>query len=258
MSVQSMPAKTARNLRRLVALCGLAVLGLPAVSNAAVMQTTLDRLLPAGNENGGIVIGDKRYSNFSYSSTGSAPVRAQDVNVRISNDADPSSTDPVARAGQRYTLEFTFGMDAFPGERTDLVIGYNLDVLSTDFINRAGLRFNGSVPSQGVGDAAASVVETVSSRNGSDVAVGSTGDTKVLDVFNDGPGRLEDSNSDFLALNLTRSLHFVKDIIVSSRPTGGYVAISVVTNTVDQVPEPAVISLVTFAGGALLLRRRRA
>jgi hypothetical protein len=249
MSVQSMPAKTARNLRRLLAVCGLAVLGLPAASNAAVMQTTLDRLLPGGNESGGIVIGDKRYSNFSYSSTGSAPVRAQDVNVRINNDANP----------QQYTLEFTFGMDAFPGERTDLVIGYDLDVLSRDFINRAGLRFNGSVPSQGVGDAAASVVETVSSRDGSDVAVGAPiRDTEVLDVFNDGPGRLEDSNSDFLALNLTRSLHFVKDIIVSSRPTGGYAAISVVTNTVDQVPEPAVISLIGFAGGALLLRRRRA
>jgi len=249
MSVQSMPAKTGGKLRGLLALCGLAVLGLPVVSNAAVMQTTLDKLLPGGSTAGGITIGDKQYTNFSYASTGSAPVRAQDVNVRISNDANP----------QQYTLEFTFGMDAFPGERTDLVIGYDLNVLSSDFINRAGLRFNGSVPSQGVGDAAASVVETVSSRDGSDVAVGAPiRDTEVLDVFNDGPGRLEDSNSDFLALNLTRSLHFVKDIIVSSRPTGGYVAISVVTNTVDQVPEPAVISLVGFAGGALLLRRRRA
>jgi len=36
------------------------------------------------------------------------------------------------------------------------------------------------------------------------------------------------------------------------------VAISVVTNTVDQVPEPAVISVIAFAGGTLLLRRRRA
>lgn len=249
MSVQSMPSKTARNLRRLLALCGLAVLGLPAISNAAVMQTTLDKLLPGGGTDG-IVIGDKRYSNFSYSSTGSAPVRAQDVNVKISNDADP----------QKYNLEFTFGMDAFPGERTDLVIGYDLDVISgRDFINKAGLRFNGSVPSQGVGDAAASVVETISSRDGSDVAVGAPiRDTEVLDVFNDGPGRLEDSNSDFMALNLTRSLHFVKDIIVSSRPTGGYAAISVVTNTVDQIPEPGTLSLVALVGGAALLRRRRA
>ena len=249
MSVQVMPANTARKFRRLLAVCGLAVLGLPAVSRAAVVQTTLDQLLPGGNSSGGLIIGDKRYSNFTYSSSGSAPVRAQDVNVRISNDGD----------AQRYTLQFTFGLDAFPGERSDLVVGYDLDVLSSDFINRAGLRFNGSVPSQGPGDAAASVVETVSSRDGSDVAPGApVRDTEVLDVFNDGPGRLEDSNSDFMALNLTRALHFTKDIIVSSRPTGGYAAISVVDNIVDQIPEPGMISLVSLAGGAMLLRRRRA
>ena len=249
MSVQVMPSKMARKFRRLLALCGLAVLALPVVSNAAVMQTTLDRLLPGGADQGGILIGDKRYSNFTYSSTGSAPVRPQDVNVRISNEADP----------QKYNLEFTFGMDAFPGERTDLVIGYDLDVIGLDFINRAGLTFNGSVPAQGVGDAAASVVETVSSRDGSDVAPGAPNrDTEVLDVFNDGPGRLEDTNSDFMALNLTRSLRFVKDIIVSSRPTGGYAVISVVVNTVDQIPEPGTFSLVAVVGGAVLLRRRRA
>jgi len=249
MPVQSKPATTARNLRRLLAFCGLAVLGLPAVSKAAVMQTTLDTLL--GPNSPGITIGDKRYSNFTFASTGSAPLRPSDVNVRISNEENPDQ--------QRYTLQFTFGMDAFPGERTDMVIGYDLDVLSRDFMNRVGLRFNGSVPAQGPGDAAASVIETVASRDGSDVAPGApVSDTAVLDVFNDGPGRLEDSNSDFMPINLTRSLHFVKDIIVSSRPTGGYVAISVVDNIVDQIPEPAAVSLISIAGGAVLLRRRRA
>lgn len=258
MSVQLLPAKTARNLRRLLTLCGLAVLGLPAVSNAAVMQTTLDTLLTGGNNQSGVTLGDKRFSNFTFASTGSAPLRPQDVNVRIDNDADPTSSDPARRNGQRYTLQFTFGLDAFPGERTDMVVGYDLDVLGSDFINRAGLRFNGSVPSQGVGDAAASVVETVQSRDGSDVAPGAPiRDTEVLDVFNDGPGRLEDSNSDFMTLNLTRSLRFTKDIIVSSRPTGGYAVISVVDNIVDQIPEPGSIALLGLAGG-LLIRRRRA
>ena len=253
MSVLSMSAKSARKVRRLLAVCGLAVLGLPAVSNAAVLQTTLDTLLPGGNNQGGLVLpgGDKRYSNFTFASTGSAPLRPSDVSVRIDNDAP---------GGQRYNIQFTFGLDAFPGERTDLVICYDVDIISgNDFINRAGLRFNGSVPSQGVGDAAASVVETVQSRDGSDVAPGAPiRDTEVLDVFNDGPGRLEDSNSDFMALNLTRSLRFCKDIIVSSRPTGGYAVISVVDNIVDQIPEPGVMSLLTIAGGAVLLRRRRA
>jgi hypothetical protein len=261
MSVQQMSSRVARRFRRLLFLCGLSAVCLPAVANAAVMQTTLDQLLPGGNSSSGIVIGDKRYSNFTFSSGGQAPVRAQDVNVRISNDA--TATNPN---GQQYTIQFTFGLDAFPGERNDLVICYQLDVLSNDFINRVGLRFNGSVPSQGVGDAAASVIETVSSvdpdgagpRTAPDVAPGLPDrDTEVLDVFNDGPGRLEDDNSDFMTVNQTRSLLFCKDILVSSRPDGGYAAISIVDNVVDQIPEPGAIGLVSLVGGSMLLRRRR-
>ena len=76
MSVQNMSANLARNMRRLLAVCGLAVLGLPAVSNAAVVQTTLDTLL--GENNPGIVIGDKLYHNFTFSqSTPTSP----DVNA---------------------------------------------------------------------------------------------------------------------------------------------------------------------------------
>lgn len=250
MSVQMTSAKLARNVRRLLALCGLVVLGLPGVTNAATVQATLDQLLPGGNQAGGLTIGDKRFSNFSWASTGSAPVAARDINVTINNNDNP----------QRYNLQFTFAMDAFPGERTDLVICYDLDVLSTDFINRVGLRFNGAVPAGGTGGGtAASVVETVSSRDGSDVAPGApVRDTEILDVFNDGAGPLEDTNSDFMALNLTRSLRFCKDIVVSSRPDGGYAVISIVDQIVDQVPEPGSIALIGFAGGAMLLRRRRA
>ena len=256
MSVQAMPAKMARNLRRLLAVCGLGVLVLPAVTNAAVFQTTLDQLIDDPSTPGvdesltrGITIGDKRYSGFQHNSTGSAPVDPEDVTVRVSNEGDP----------QRYTLQFTFAEDAFPGERTDLVIAYDLDVLSSDFINRVGLRFNGSVPAQGTNpNTSASVIETVRTRDGSDIQPGAPiTDTLVLDVFNDGPGNLEDSNSEFQTINLTRRLHFEKDIIVSSRPDGGYAAISIVDNVVDQVPEPAAFAMVSLVGGAMLLRRRR-
>ncbi|HZN66678.1 MAG TPA: PEP-CTERM sorting domain-containing protein [Tepidisphaeraceae bacterium] len=260
MSVQQMPARVARKFRRLLFLCGLAAFGLPAVANAAVIQTTLDQLLPGGNQSGGIVIGDKRYSAFTYSSSGQAPVAARDVNVRISNEG----TNNVGN--QQYTIQFTFGLDAFPGERNDLVICYQLDVLSNDFIDEVGLRFNGSVPSQGPGNAAASVIETVSTidpdgagpRTAPPVAPGSNDSTMVLDVFNDGPGRLPNDNDEFQDVNLTRSLLFCKDILVSSQPTGGYAAISIVDNVVNQVPEPGMISLALIGGSALLLRRRKA
>jgi len=78
-----------------------------------------------------------------------------------------------------------------------------------------------------------------------------------LDVFNDGPGRLSDDNSDFLVINPQRTLQFTKDILVSSQPTGGYAAISVVDNIVDQVPEPTMLGLITVLGGGFFLRRRR-
>jgi hypothetical protein len=255
MPVQRLTARFAKKMRRLVLICGAVALALPGVAGAATVQYSLADLLASGSQSGGFTIGDKRYSGFTFSSNGSAPLAARDVNVRV------TSTDatPTIPGDDRYDIQFTFGLDAFPGERTDLVIGYRVDVLDpTMSINRVGLRFNGSVPSQGVGDAAASVIETVSSVDGSDVAPGApVSDTAVIDVFNDGPGRLSDDNSDFIAVNPTRSLIFTKDILVSSRPTGGYAAISIVDNIVDQVPEPSVIGLAAFAGVGLLLRRRR-
>ena len=253
MFVQMMSANPAQKMRRLLAVCGLAVLGLPAVTNAAVQQATLDTLL--GENNPGILIGDKLYHNFTFSqSTPNSPdINARDINVRVSNTGNP----------QQYTLQFTFGFDAFPGERrNDVVIGYDLDVVgSNDFINRVGLRFNGSVPAQGTGGAAfAAVNESVSTRDGSDltsVTPGPPSDTEVLDVFNDGSGPGLDTNSDFLNINLTRRLRFTKDIIVSSQEGGGYAVISVVDNIVDQVPEPGTFAVIGIAGGAMLLRRRR-
>jgi hypothetical protein len=241
-------------MRRLLLICGAAALALPGVAQAASVTYSLADLLQGGNTSGGFTVGDKRYSTFTFSSTGQAPLTPSQVNVRVTS----TDSNPAVPGDDQYAIQFTFGLDAFPGERNDLVIGYRVDVTNPAmFINRVGLRFNGSVPSQGPGDAAASVAETITSADGSPVIPGSSNPTAVLDVFNDGPGRLADDNSDFIAVNPTRSLIFTKDIIVSSRPTGGYAAVSVVDNIVDQVPEPGVIGMVVFAGAGLVLRRRR-
>ena len=255
MSVQRIPARVAKKLRRLLLLCGVAALAIPGVAGAATVQYSLSDLLPGGNTANGFTIGDKRYSGFTFSSTGSSPLRPSDVNVRVTS----TDADPAVAGDDRYSIQFTFGMDAFPGERTDLVLCYRVDVLNPAMtINRVGLRFNGTVPSQGPGPAAASVIETVQTTDGSDIVPGPpVDDMVVLDVFNDGPGRLEDDNSDFVTVNPARSLLFCKDILVSSREDGGYAAISIVDNIVDQIPEPGVLGLAAFAGGGLLLRRRR-
>ena len=255
MPVESMPARVARKFRRLLLLGGLAALALPGVAKAATVQYSLADLLPGGQQGNGITLGYKRYSGFTFSSTGSTPLTPRDVNVRVTS----TDTNPAIAGDDTYSLQFTFGLDAFPGERTDLVLCYRVDVLDPNMvINQVGLRFNGSVPSQGPGNAAASVIETVQTTDGSDVAPGAPiDDTMVLDVFNDGPGRLSDDNSDFVTVNPARSLLFCKDILVSSRPDGGYAAISVVDNIVVQIPEPAMIGFAGFVGLGLLARRRR-
>lgn len=242
-------------MRRLLLICGAAALALPGIASAATVQYSLADLIGGGSTASGFTLGDKRYSGFEFSSSGSAPLTARDVNVRVTS----TETNAAVPGDDTYSIQFTFGLDAFPSERTDLVIGYRVDVLDPAmFINRVGLRFNGSVPSQGVGDAAATVIESVRSTNGSDVAPGAPiSDTAIIDVFNDGPGRLADDNSDSIAVNPTRSLIFTKDILVSSRPDGGYAAISVVDNVVNQIPEPGMLGLAAFAGASLLLRRRR-
>ena len=260
MPVQRLSAQVAKKMRRLLLICGAAALALPGIASAATVQYSLADLLPVseggtGTNAGGFTIGDKRYTGFSFSSTGPAPLTPRDVNVRVTS----SDTNAGVPGDDTYSLQFTFGLDAFPGERNDVVIGYRVDVTDPAmFINRVGLRFNGSVPSQGPGDAAATVIETVRSTDGSDVAPGApVSDTAVIDVFNDGPGRLADDNSDSIAVNPTRSLLFFKDILVSSRPDGGYAAISVVDNIVNQIPEPTFVGFAAFAAGGLLLRRRR-
>jgi hypothetical protein len=255
MLVQEKPSGVGRKFRRFLLLCGLGVLGIPGIASAATVQYSLADLLPGGSQANGFTIGDKQYSNFKFSSpTGPRPLTPQDVNVRVTS-SDANSAVP---GDDRYQLQYTFGLDAMPGERHDLVLEYDVAVLNPSmFIDHLGLRFNGAIPSQGVGNAAASVVERAFYLSGPGGQV--IGDAIQMDVYNDGPGRgLADDNSDFITINPARYMRFEKDITVSSQNNGGYAVISVVDNIVDQnVPEPSVIGLAVFAGGGLLLRRRR-
>ena len=246
--VNALRGQSGRSLLALV-LGGAALLG-SAIDARAIEAppTTLDTLLAGGS----ITLGDKRYSGFTFSSSGDAPVTPGEVNVNL-------STDDL----NRYNLRFSFGQDVLAstaGQSTDVVIGYRVDVLGSQRINGVGLAFNSNIGSgQSPGLAAATVQEIVRTVDGSDLAPGAPiSDTEIIDVFNDGAGGLPDETSTTLAVNPTSSLLFQKDILVSSRPAGGRVDISTVDNFVNQVPEPASAALLAVAGAALLARRRRA
>src|SRR5688500_16138237 len=96
---------------------GFSVLGARQAS-AAEVTVGLDTLLPGGSNAGGVVVGDKKYSGFSFSSSGSTVLNAADVEVMIMSE------------GSRHDLAFMFPeLTASNGQRSDLVIGYRLDAL---------------------------------------------------------------------------------------------------------------------------------
>jgi hypothetical protein len=246
MTARILTAAMRRTLRTaFVGMAALvAALAVPSDARAVSVNTTLDTLVAGGANQAGIVIGDKRYSNFTFSSSGDAPVPVNAVSVAL------STVD-----NNRYDLRFSFEREALAsiaGQTTDAVICYQIDVIGNQQINSVGLTFESSVGQGSTGLAAASVTETISriAPLGTDVG--------LITVFNDGTGGLPDNSTTTLSVTPPSStLYFCKDILVSSRPEGGRVVISTVDNFVNQVPEPGSIAALAIAGGALLVRRRR-
>ena len=232
---------------RIALLCAAALVAsftAPGAARAAELSTTLDTLVAGGSNQAGLQLGDKRYSNFTYSSTGDAPVPINNVGVVLSTEDN-----------NRYNLRFSFAQDALAstsGQTTDVVICYQVDVIGNQQINLVGLAFDSSVGPGSPGLAAASVTETISR------VAPTQSDVGLITVFDDGTGGLPDNDTMSIPVTPPSStLYFCKDIIVSTRPEGGRVVISTVDNFVNQIPEPGSIALLAVAGGTLLMRRRR-
>src|SRR5678816_132908 len=110
MPVLRLAAQVARKMRRLLLICGVAALALPGIASAATVQYSLPQLLAGGSQSQGFTVGDKRYSGFGFSSTGSSPLVPSDVNVRVTS-SDSNASIP---GDETYALQFMFGLDAFP------------------------------------------------------------------------------------------------------------------------------------------------
>jgi hypothetical protein len=258
LSNQGVLVTTLQSRRAYAALaCGAFVLAVARVTSAQLVQAPLTDFLPGGAQSGGIVVTDPlspaygwRYSDFTFRSTGGAPVDAGSVVVRTSGD------NSIGRG----SLAFTYAKDVAPADAAKPVafeLGYRTDVIGPDPLNRVGLRFNGSVPSQGPGNATATVLATFSSLDGSLITIGGTPSPSVdLNVYNDGPARLEDRNSDFASLAALRGIRVVNFVTATPRAGGGPVSVSVADSYLT-IPEPASAALVATGAGALLLRRRR-
>jgi hypothetical protein len=239
-----------QNLAAIAAVVLAAGLGSARTASAGVAPVTvsLDTLLNGGSNDEGIVIGDKRYSNFFYSSTGQMEIDAKDVEVVF------------AVEGNSHFTAFLFDLASTGTGRSDLVIQYDLNVLDPlRTIEGVGLLFDGG-PFEGDGGAdrgTASVIETISTLDGSPLTVGG-GDEAQITVFNDGIEGLDDNFDTTLDIIPTRGLRFAKDILVSSR--GLDVSISVVENSVTQsgtiIPLPAAFWAAAPILGALVAGRK--
>lgn len=216
-------------------------------ASAAEVLVTLDDLLPGGAQEGGVTLGDKKYSGFTFSSSGSTVLRPEDVEILIMSDDN------------RHDMALMFDLTAENGQRSDLVISYRLDATGADLIRRVDAMFDGGPFGAGDGRAAASMIETVSTVDGSDlVAGGPIQDTEILSLFNDGDSGLPDTQDAALNIIPTRSLLFTKDILVSSRPNSGLVGMSVVQQGVEQtvIPLPAAFWAAVPIFGAVVGRKK--
>jgi hypothetical protein len=224
-------------------------------ASAADVTVGLETLLSGGSNEGGVTVGDKKFSGFTFSSSasgGATALRPEDVDVIIMSE------------GNRHDLTFMFDSDmtASNGQRADLVIGYRLDALGGGLVRRVDAMFDGGPFGAGDGRSAATVIETVSTVDGSDlVAGGPVQSTELLTLFNDGEAGLPDTQEAALDIIPARSLLFTKDILVSSRPNSAMVGISVVQNGVEQtnpIPLPAAFWAAIPVFGAVVGRKKLA
>src|SRR4051794_14064769 len=225
---ESVMFKRFNKLAAVAAVALAAGLGSARTASAGVAPVTLslDTFLDGGNNAGGFTFGDKRYSNFNFSSTGDVVLGGADVDMVF------------AEEGNTQFLAFLLNVDVGAAQHADLVIGYDVTVLDPSRnIRSVGLTFEGGPNGTPTGRAAVSVTETVTRLDGGDLVPGGpVRDTEQFTGFNDGDGFLPDNTEATLAINPAMSLRFTKDLIISARANTEGAGVSVLENSVTQNP----------------------
>ena len=207
---------------RAIVLGGIILLGLATTAQA---QTWV--LGDLTNTSAGVVIGDKIFTNFTYTAVGDMPANAYSVNVSaIFND--PSDI------GLRFQGAF---YDAPGGGSSDALITFK--VMSTvDEIWKATLAGNPSVSGDGYGE----VVDTwIGSPYG--------GNIKITPAINTATRIFSP------AVPAGYLLPVQKDILLDAGT--GTASLSFVDQTFQQTPEPSSLTLLGLGGLLAYVSRRR-
>ncbi|MGQ9651319.1 MAG: PEP-CTERM sorting domain-containing protein [Phycisphaerae bacterium] len=186
---------------------------------------------------GSIVIGDKKFTNFTVTITGIAPYTAVPANIEV--------TGVVSGSGD-YGLKFTSANPSTAMIWADPVSGFvdvllGFDAIAADpfTIIAADLSFVGNAPNDGL----VQIVETVQGDddqlNLTLLMVSTLGASSATAVLPKPEGY--------------KLVHVVKDIAVVAGETTG-ASLNEFTQFFIQIPEPATISLLVFGGLALFGR----
>ncbi len=227
-----------------LAVAGLAFAGATSVQAAVIATPTLQQLVDGGT----ITVGDKLFSNFTYSKSGDMPI-ASDVNV--------ASLQEPGLWGISFQGAFH---DLAGGGLSDATIGYRVTVLDPDFvITDAHLRSNTALlPPSGEPFAATgyiSVTESFVPSSGESLFVIYDADVPTVKLVDE----VLFAGKGYTTLDVTKTI----SAVVTSEI--GVANISFIDQLFSQgdsgggdIPEPASLGMLGLGALGLLMRRRRA